>query len=206
MSLKLTNATVIGLTGYKESGKSTTANILVDRYGFTRLSFGTALKQMVRRINPVVSYDPAEHKLLTLSEVAHADVDDTQLKKSYPEYRRFLQRLGTEGIRKVDGDFWIRCLLNTMKQHLAEGRHNFVIDDCRFPNEAQFIHQIRDSRLWQIDGRVGQVGDHESESYVGKLGESAVVGNHGDYDDLAKSVERQIMRDYPKKYPDLHDA
>lgn len=201
-----TTPIVIGLTGYKESGKSTTASILVDRYGFTRLSFGNALKQMVRRINPVVSFDPAEQKLLYLSDVAYADVDDTELKKSFPEYRRFLQRLATEGIRKVDGDFWIRCLLNDMKKHMAEGRHTFVIDDCRFPNEAQFITQMRGSNLWLIEGRIDRTSDHESEAHVGKLGENATITNDGDIEQLADHVKKQILLEYPKLFSDLHDA
>lgn len=198
--------TVIGLTGYKESGKSTTASILVDRYGFTRLSFGTTLKQMVRRINPIISFDPVEMAPLYLSDVAHADVDDTQLKKEFPEYRRFLQRLATEGIRKADDDFWIRCLLSDMKKHMAEGRHTFVIDDCRFPNEAQFIHQVRGSNLWLIEGRIDRTSDHESEAYVGKLGENATITNDGDIEQLADRVKNQIRLEYPKMFPDLHRA
>ena len=38
---------IIGLCGAQGSGKDTVANILVSKYGFVRISFATALKDVV---------------------------------------------------------------------------------------------------------------------------------------------------------------
>lgn len=192
--------TIIGLTGYKGAGKTTVADILVDRHGFTRVSFGTALKDMIKRIDPVLGSEDGQ--LLHLSDIAHGDIDERQLKERFPEYRRFMQYLGTEGIRKVDGDFWVRALHNTMWKKFHEGHRRFVIDDCRFPNEASFILQNRDARLWLVEGRIGKTSDHASESHVGSLGETDTIDNGGDYDTLVNIVDQKIAVDHQN----LHHA
>jgi hypothetical protein len=50
-----------------------------------------------------------------------------------------LQWLGTEGFRKKDEDFWLKCLywnLYNKRPRIA------VIADVRFPNEAEFVKKM----------------------------------------------------------------
>ncbi len=44
---------IIGLTGYAQSGKDTVANILVERYGFTRVAFADKIREFLYETNPM---------------------------------------------------------------------------------------------------------------------------------------------------------
>jgi hypothetical protein len=50
-----------------------------------------------------------------------------------------LEKLGTEGIRKYDNDFWCRALVNTLKK---EGCKKVCISDMRFINEFDYLKKF----------------------------------------------------------------
>lgn len=122
---------VVALLGEAGSGKSTVARFLERTYGFTRLSLATPLKEITRRA----------------FELTHEQVyGDLRAKEAVdPRYnvspRWLLQRLGTEGMRAVLGeDFFLDHLFKTI---FMNGDGNYVIEDLRFPNEAQRLHEIK---------------------------------------------------------------
>ena len=45
---------IIGLTGYARSGKDTVAQILVDKFGFTRVAFADPIRDFCYQVNPIV--------------------------------------------------------------------------------------------------------------------------------------------------------
>jgi hypothetical protein len=158
---------VVGLTGYAGSGKSTVAQYLVEKHGFTRLSFAGPLKEMLRKLNPIL--EDEQHVAYLLDELGEGAV-----KQHYPEYRRLLQVLGTDCIRSIDPDFWIKAAVAQMTDE--DGR--YVFDDVRFPNEADVIKGYNPWGLWNIF-RPGYeaVNGHESEKYAGNMDEYQAIGN-----------------------------
>lgn len=193
--------TLIGLTGYKQHGKSTVAQRLVDEHGFVRLSFAGPLKAMADRINPVVGIHAYQDGNEFVAEPIHLDVarelypDEGDLKEAYPLYREFLQRLGTEGLRAVDDLFWIKLFDAQLAELYRSGVDRVVVDDARFPNEAEYFHAGKENGMtaavWQVTRPGAGLPDdtHASEAYVGKLGEERHLKNSGTIEELHDLVD-----------------
>lgn len=119
---------IIGLTGYKGSGKSVVARRLSQHHGFVRRPFAYPLKAMVAALGV-----PAEI----------LDGDDEA--KSRPlaclggrSARYALQKLGTEWGRSIMGEsFW-----TDRWKDGATTYPDIVADDVRFPNEAYAIRDL----------------------------------------------------------------
>lgn len=163
---------IVAFTGKARHGKDTAANILVEEFGFEKVGFADKLKAMALAINPLI--------IIPNSQVHYVASDDDKVsvarlsqiidwcgweeaKDRYPEVRRFLQALGTEGGRETLGDtVWIdawQASLPTERVKIQDfaGTFNSVrttfanvaTPDCRFPNEAQ--------RVWDLGGVVVEV-------------------------------------------------
>lgn len=163
---------LIGLTGFEGAGKSTAAQYLVERHGFTRVSFAAPLKRMVLALDPYVS-SSFDDQFYRVSEILDTH-GETEAKKLFPEYRRLLQVLGTDCIRSEQEDFWIRAA----ERQLTDPEGKYVFDDTRFPNEAQFIKDKNPHGLWNIERNgYGPVNGHASAVLAGNLGETVFLLN-----------------------------
>lgn len=189
---------VVGLTGYAGVGKSTVAEYLVEKHGFTRLSFAAPLKKMLRTLNPIVGSSLVLHeggpRSITLADVfARNDNSELQVKASTygDEYRRLLQVLGTDCVRAVDESFWIRAAVAQMTDDVA-GR--YVFDDVRFPNEADTIKGYSYAGLWKIDAPgIHAANGHASEQYTGNMGEYVwIVNGHNQFERLYDQVDKAV--------------
>lgn len=177
---------LIGLTGAAGVGKDTVADYLVTRHGFEKKSFAAPLKHIMLQQDPIIGMDlyfPGQP--VHLSEAIKRYGEDG-VKQVYPLYRRYLQRLGTEGIREIDPEFWIKAAF----KHLDTQEGRYVFTDVRFPNEADSIGGSRGS-LWQIEGPRRRMGTaaHSSEDWAGRLGEDYLIMNNGSMDKLYAEVD-----------------
>lgn len=188
---------VIGLTGFAGAGKSTVANYLVEAHGFTRLSFAAPLKKMLRTLNPIMGLNPLAHsaatRVITLEQVFNnsAILDETHLKASKfgDEYRRLLQVLGTDCIRAVDEDFWVKAAVAQMTD--PDGK--YVFDDVRFPNEAWVIKGYGPEGLWNIHRHGYEaVNGHASEQHAGNMGEDFIITNDRTVEMLHKDIDAAL--------------
>ncbi len=174
---------IIGLTGHAQHGKDTAGRILVDLAQYKRFAFADTLKSMALALDPYIP-DMENwgfvHMLgaARLSQVL-SEQGDWESAKRHEEVRRFLQVLGTEGVRDHLGeDAWVQSLSNKMnawaKAEKTAGRiPRAVITDVRFPNEAL---SVRDAggEVWRIrrvntDGTPFDNGlglGHPSEQYI----------------------------------------
>ena len=168
---------IIGLAGRKGSGKSTVAEILKEKYGYRRLSFATPLKDMIMAMG------------VTEDEIFNLDLKEKPIERfGGRSPRELLQLLGTEFARNmVCQDVWVKAV-----EARIESNDQIVIDDVRFPNEAEMIREkggkiIRVTRMGQelgmIDTHASEAGipleliDHEiknSSCYISDLEVSAV--------------------------------
>lgn len=121
---------IIGLHGQAGVGKSTLATEL-ERLGWTRISFATPLKEMVKAIG--ITDDDLNRK----NEPAASAV----FKGKTTRY--LLQTLGTEwGRNKVSPTLWVDLATEKIKQLYMAGTRRIVIDDVRFPEEAEMIKNL----------------------------------------------------------------
>lgn len=192
---------ILGLTGFARSGKDTVADYLVENYGFQKVSFAAPLKDMLRRLNPIVGSQLVRNaqdntaRPIRLEDL-YSQYKDHEGVKNSPygeEVRDLWQRLGTDCVRAEDEEFWVRAAMG----QLSEGGR-YVFTDCRFPNESQAIidSSAKYASIWRVSRPgVQAVNGHVSEQYVGKLGENAVVTNDGTLDELY-SVLQAYMHIY----------
>ncbi|MCX4751431.1 hypothetical protein OG455_39035 [Kitasatospora sp. NBC_01287] len=165
----------IALIGRARSGKDTAASVLVAEHGFARLALADPLKAMAYDIDPVVGVEMLGVNAPAL--VGLADAVDRygweRVKDEFPAARRFLQRLGTEGVRRhVDRDFWItRCVSDA-----AASTRPVVVTDVRFENEVEAL-RATGFAVWFID-RGAPDGYHPSEQ-LGPEHADLVIPNFG---------------------------
>jgi hypothetical protein len=152
---------VIALHGAQGAGKDTVANILVERYGFTRIGFADRLREICLAANPIVTYQ-IDHRLIaewgnyqglnfeeaklhapTFKPVRLREVVGRygwdEAKRRYPEARKVQQVMGTEVFRDmVRADFWVDWVDDQISAHSGD----YVIPDLRFPNEYRWLRQV----------------------------------------------------------------
>lgn len=138
---------VIGICGLIGSGKGTVADILVENFGYEKISFADKLKDGVAA---VFGWD---------RDMLEGDTDRSRLWREKPdEYwtqetgsevtpRLVLQLFGTDCMRNgfFDG-IWV----SLVKQKIIDNPDNhYVIPDVRFPNEMSVITELG-GEVWQV--------------------------------------------------------
>ncbi len=127
--------TIIGICGFANSGKDTAADILVAKYGFTKLSFAGILKDIIAIIfdwnRELLEGSTKQSRLWREQPDQYWSL---KLKKEITP-RWILQHIGTDVFRKhFDDKIWIYCLERQLIKY-----QKIVITDCRFPNEIELI-------------------------------------------------------------------
>lgn len=128
---------IVGISGYKGSGKDTFADILFKEYNFQKISFAEKLKTSAAalfNIDPRLweTYKNDKEAIVTISAPTASKTVRNII--SNMTVRSLLQRYGTEAHREVFGDdFWVNELFKTI------GNGDYSITDVRFENEARRI-------------------------------------------------------------------
>lgn len=157
--------TVLAFTGLAGSGKSTAALHLVERYGFQRVRFAGPLKDMMRALGLTEAEIEGELK----------EKPCALLGGKTPRYA--MQTIGTEwGRDLISQDLWIRAWLAALDR--VPAGLPVVVDDCRFPNEADAVLAAGGSiiRVVRPGAEAGAAG-HSSEAH--ELPADMVLHNEG---------------------------
>lgn len=176
---------VVGFVGFKQSGKDTAAEALVKHEGFTRIGFADSVKEMALVLNPYILEAATWLNALV-------DIRGWEEAKKISEVRRFLQVLGTEGVRSFIGeDSWLRAWgrkVEALRPADSFAEPNIVVPDVRFLNEAQFL--LRQGALLIRILRPGQDTDdlHESEQEQLQIETQITLANVRDVDWLHQAV------------------
>lgn len=129
---------IIGVCGYRKTGKSTVADILRNQ-GFVRRRFAEPLKDMLRVVG--------------LTD-AHLDGDLKELPSDLlcsKSPRHAMQTLGTEWARDcIHPEFWVKLWYrDVIKMHAGSGPIKILVDDVRFPNEVLAIREAG-GVIWRV--------------------------------------------------------
>jgi len=167
---------LIGLIGLKGCGKSTVAQWLCNDHGFHRLAFATPLKRMLEVIIP------AENLYGSKKEEVIAWLGCSG--------RHAMQTLGTDwGRQMISPTLWVDALARNPE--FLHGRA--VVDDCRFPDEAELIRS-HGGEIWKIH-RSGCGGDgHRSELESADIVPDVELFNDGEVGDLVKQITTALNR------------
>ncbi|MDE4059787.1 hypothetical protein [Phaeobacter gallaeciensis] len=192
---------VIGLCGAAGAGKSTVAAVLAE-YGYTRLRFADPLKSMLRTL--LAAAGVAEDEVERMVEGDLKELPHPALGGKSP--RLAMQTLGTEWGRTHLGlDFWVNTARRQIRAILGRGGR-VVVEDCRFPNEAEAIRASWPSdpadplggpfefgQLWLVTGRGGIGQGHESEAHLSHLAPDLFLDNSGCLERLEAAVLAEVL-------------
>lgn len=172
---------IIGIAGEADSGKSTTANILIEK-GYTRGKFANALKDMLRALLRYQGVE--ENQIERYVEGDFKELPSVYLADKSP--REFMQGIGQWGREFGGEDFWVDIEFD--KRHYES---KLLFDDLRHDNEEAAI-QRRGGLVLHIVGRGGIPGNHVSETFKPK-NPALVINNSGTLEELREKVERFAM-------------
>lgn len=174
---------IVGLCGFKGSGKSVVAKYLEENHGFKRVNFKDGLVAEMKERLP--------DTLAAISENQDGQsLDIEQLFELKPPIMRALmQNYGTEVRRKDKDSYWVDKWLEKVK----EVGGNIVTDDVRFFNELTAV-TVKDGVLIRVkrdDITTGgtHASETEQESFVEHFTIDAVKGDHSG---VYKQVEQII--------------
>lgn len=155
---------VIGLSGLAGSGKSTAASYLQSK-GYELVKFAGPLKDMMRAIGLTERHIEGDLK----------EVPCSLLQGKTPRFA--MQTIGSEWGRDIIGPhFWIGLWESRALEILDMGGR-VVVDDCRFPNEADAVRKLGGVVI-RLTGRGGISGGHASE-HMGWDADRVVANDNG---------------------------
>lgn len=218
------NNAIICMSGKAGSGKDTVADYLVEKYGFKRMAFADPLRDVVQLVF-VMDHDnvwdrglrelPLKNlpNYVDLERIFSSDLISSKTKSEvleklnnknleenqYWSVRKLLQFIGTEMFRNmINRDTWVMNFVQRLEPGI-----NYVITDCRFPNELDWVKTRFGGKVVftevirsGYDGKGVGIENHESERY--KLPADAIIENNGTLEDLYHKVEK-LMSDILKK-------
>lgn len=165
--------------------------------------FAGKLKEIASLLTgiPVHKFEDQEFKKTNLgSEWNYIEKDFVApgiwTKTKYMTVREFLQKLGTDGLRDgLHTNVWVNAMFAdyecTHTDHVPGGFDcdNWIITDCRFPNEAQAVKD-RNGIIIRIDRPgITAVNAHPSETSIDDWNFDDRIVNDGSVEDLLVKVK-----------------
>ena len=181
----------IGFVGKAGSGKDEACKILVEEYGYEQRAFADPMREIMRRLNPIVSRD------IMLNQLRWNDFEYDEAKATnFGEGRRLMQVLGTEIGRDMFGEnFWVDLSLNDANDFTCWS-------DVRFFNEADAMSEIPHGYVVRIErpdaGLDGDNSEHASEVEMDEILADFIIENTGsleDFHDAVRTTVEAIMAD-----------
>jgi len=190
---------LILLSGKKRTGKDTVADYLVKQYNFESRAFANKLRGYAYQfLHYFLDYEGAPQVVYndTLKDIPITNKCglEIQFKNEALTPRKLLQYLGTDVFRdNFDSDFWVNKVITSLQNH--DFVNNFVITDCRFPNE---IDKVKDElenfyniTSIRIHRNTGLHDTHLSETALDDYTDfDYVIENNGTLEELYQKVDR----------------
>jgi hypothetical protein len=199
---------IIGLSGFQGSGKDTIAEHLIKEYGFIRLTFASAVKDI---ISIMFGWPRIKLEGLTKEDRAWREEVDywwsKTLKMPNLTPRYVMQYIATDVFRNhFHPDIWVKIVENEINKILAVSiNKNIIISDCRFENEINMILRLggkiiqvfRDPPYWVYKYRDGEYpiainNIHRSEIEWIRCYKDFEIDNDGNIEELYEKINNII--------------
>jgi adenylate kinase family enzyme len=161
------------LLGHINSGKTTVANYIAQKYNYNHYALGDGVKVFIVDLFKIL------HKLdHNIDEIELKDLYDRSKKE---KYRQCMQLISTDLVRKYFGeDIWINFLKNKVKEP-------YVIDDIRFKEEYEFF---KDNSISIKIKRPDELNmNHISEHDVDDIKTDYTIINDSDLESLYYKID-----------------
>lgn len=144
---------IIGIVGYKGSGKDAMADYLVEHFQFEKMAYADPIKDVCAQLFDL------DDDYFNKRDLKEKKLDFWELSP-----REILQKVGTDLFRKhFDQEFWVKLMENKIQNKLVKYPDmNIVCSDVRFQNEADLVKKLGGKIIF-ID-RFDSIQDtHEAE-------------------------------------------
>jgi hypothetical protein len=184
---------LIGISGKIGSGKDTVAAIIQELYPqYEVKKFAGKLKDIASILTgiPVEKFEDQEFKKTDLGKewsYVYPDqyYDDGESVMVCMSVRQLLQKLGTDALRdNLHENVWVNALMADFTKD-----SNWIVTDCRFPNEAKIIEE-KGGILLRVERSTCNLGTHPSETALDNFPFEHVIFNNGSMDDLRNEVKK----------------
>lgn len=173
---------IIALSGDRESGKDTIADILVDNWGYQKLELAKLAKEI----------------LCKKVGIKIEELKDRETKELYrPEIIEIAEKL-----KEIDINFHCKVIINQILDLVMSRHTKFVVSDFRFPSEVQFFRTY-----WDVDFKSLYISSDlgkphpeiKSESYIHsyfeKNNDGIIINNQRErYDRDNKDLISQLVK------------
>lgn len=177
---------IIGLTGYKQAGKSVASKHLQERYGYKPHNFKDSLIKELKENFPDLLKTIARIEDVYTGEIGNLSYDiDRLFEEKPPLIRALMKNYGTEVRRREDPYYWISKW--TMWLPTSS---NIVVDDARFLIEAEEIKNWKGIIIRII--KTGQVNNdtHQTESEIDSITpDYTIEAEMGDKEAIYKQID-----------------
>lgn len=188
---------IIGLCGFRGSGKDTVGAYLIKQHGYERRAFADPLKKSIANLfgipfSEVDRMKSDESYRVTIS-IGYEHSIQTVTPNVNLSWREFLQRYGTEAHRDVPemgNDFWVDLTLPHNGYYI---NRDIVVTDVRFENEARRIEYLGGIIVQVKRPGIDNKDPHSSEKLEG-LTPHFIIFNDGGLDELYENTERMLGR------------
>jgi dephospho-CoA kinase len=185
---------VIGILGLKRSGKDTSAEYLINNYGYVRYSFADPLKRATKEIFGFTD------------EQLWGDEKETIDSNWGISAREILQIMGTElfqydihkhtdKLSHIGRNIWVNRFKIWYKDELKKNPNLMVvIPDVRFPHEVDIIKSIGGS-IWKVvRPSLNNVDLHPSETEMESIIPDLLINNDSTIENLYKTIENECTK------------
>lgn len=181
---------ILGLAGFAQSGKDTSAHALIET-GWTRMAFGDAIRsstlatvKWVKIRGGRVWWLAGHRPWRTVSLAALVNEIGWEAAKKHPEVRGALQNVGKDARDQFGANAWTDAVMRAV--NTSDGP--VVITDVRFPAEVDAIRAAGGRVVRIVRPGTGPVNEHPSETALEGYELDAVVVNDGTPADIQAKV------------------
>lgn len=138
---------IIAFAGVQGSGKDYRCQQLLKQGNYKKMAFADALRK-IAFTSLGVSLDKGSNNYEWMK--AHNCINTTFEDSTNVtiNFRKFLEYMGTEGIRSYDNDFWCKCLVKDIDD--TDENLNICISDLRFYNEYKYLKEYCDKKGYEF--------------------------------------------------------
>ena len=184
---------IIGICGYKQSGKSVASKYLIEKHGYKPHNFKDALIKELKDNFPdlleQIRLDCEHQKPYLMFEPEGQWTIERLFEEKPPLVRKLMQNYATEVRRKEYPDYWIN------KWNISRPIGNIVVDDVRFLNESETVKRYGGIIIKII--RTGQVSNdlHSSETeHTQIIPDYTIEANEGDHEAIYYQIDNILKQ------------